>query len=188
MRCYRWYYLQRQEKIENKGLDRPSRHLNPKGFLPKQPSNGFNIEAVADRRSCSVACDTEDNLNAWYRHFSTQDTKILLTLGEKLLDAFINGGNIAEMSQVLRACPVRGRPWRHNFWRVAHAHSWLRWSMCSYNLPGEFVIYPEPEVLHNVGIGQNALALDNTWSRVTAARFKQHHLRLRGIYQKANVS
>ena len=46
--------------------------------------------------------------------FSTRDSKVLLRLGEKLLEAYIKGDKIIEMYQVFLARMVRHRPWRHN--------------------------------------------------------------------------
>ena len=57
--------------------------------------------------------------------------------------------------------------------------------MCDFHA-GQFVIYPDHEVLGNVSNGQNnAFVLDHTWSQITAARFKQHYLCHRCIQEKA---
>ena len=44
----------------------------------------------------------------------TPDSKVLLRLGEKLLEAYIKSDKIMEMYQLFRARMVRHRPWRHN--------------------------------------------------------------------------
>ena len=116
--------------------------------------------------------------------FSTGDSKVLLRLGEKLLEAYIKGENIIEMYQVFLARMFRHRPWRHNL-PVAWEHLRLKCSMCDFHA-GQFVMYPDPEVLGHVSKGQNnAFALDHTWAQIMAARFKPHYLCLRCIQEKA---
>ena len=116
--------------------------------------------------------------------FSTGDSKVLLRLGENLLEAYIKGEKIIKMYQVFLAPMFWHRPWRHNL-PVEREHLRLKCSMCDFHA-GQFVMYPDPEVLGQVCKGQNnAFALDHTWGQITAARFKPHYMCLRCIQEKA---